>query len=78
MAATIGIEAVGLPAIAAAPLVLGGDFSIRIGIAFGAHRQGRFGMLFLDGHADFFSPASEPNGEVALMEPAARLLSVQY
>lgn len=52
------------------PLVLGGDCSILIGIALALRRRGRFGLFFLDGHADFYSPESEPNGEVASMELA--------
>jgi arginase len=52
------------------PLVLGGDCSILLGPALALRRRGRFGLFFLDGHADFYSPASEPNGEVASMELA--------
>jgi arginase len=52
------------------PLVLGGDCSILLGTALALRRRGRFGLFFLDGHADFYSPASEPNGEVASMELA--------
>jgi len=33
------------------PLVLGGDCSILLGNALALHRRGRFGLLFLDGHA---------------------------
>ncbi len=50
------------------PLVLGGDCSILLGAALALRRRGRFGLLFMDGHADFYSPESEPNGEVASME----------
>jgi arginase len=52
------------------PLVLGGDCSILLGTALALRRRGRFGLFFLDGHADFYSPESEPNGEVASMELA--------
>ena len=52
------------------PLVLGGDCSILLGTALALRRRGRFGLFFLDGHADFYSPASEPHGEVASMELA--------
>jgi arginase len=52
------------------PLVLGGDCSILLGTALALRRRGRFGLFFLDGHADFHSPASEPNGEVASMDLA--------
>jgi arginase len=53
------------------PLVLGGDCSILLGIALALRRRGRFGLFFVDGHADFYSPESEPNGELASMELAA-------
>lgn len=52
------------------PLILGGDCSILVGIALALRRRGRFGLLFIDGHADYYSPESEPNGELASMELA--------
>jgi arginase len=52
------------------PIVLGGDCSILIGNLLALRRRGRFGLLFLDGHADFYQPEAEPNGEVASMELA--------
>jgi arginase len=52
------------------PLVLGGDCSILLGTSLALRRRGRFGLFFLDGHSDFYSPESEPNGEVASMELA--------
>lgn len=52
------------------PLVLGGDCSIVLGTALALRRRGRFGLFFVDGHADFYSPGSEPNGEVASMDLA--------
>lgn len=52
------------------PLVLGGDCSILLGNALALRRRGRFGLFFLDGHADFYSPEAEPNGEVASMDLA--------
>jgi arginase len=52
------------------PVVLGGDCSILIGAALALRRRGRFGLFFLDGHADFYSPEAEPNGEVASMDLA--------
>jgi arginase len=33
-------------------------------------RDRRAGLLFLDGHADFYQPEAEPNGEAASMELA--------
>ena len=52
------------------PLVLGGDCSILLGGAIALRRRGRFGLVFIDGHSDFYSPATEPNGEVASMDLA--------
>jgi arginase len=50
------------------PLVLGGDCSILLGASLALRRRGRFGLFFIDGHADFYSAESEPNGEMASME----------
>lgn len=52
------------------PLVLGGDCSNIIGITLALRRTGRFGLVFIDGHADFYQPEAEPNGEVASMDLA--------
>jgi arginase len=52
------------------PIVLGGDCSIMLGCLLALRRRGRYGLLFLDGHADFYQPEAEPNGEVASMELA--------
>ncbi|MFJ3585876.1 arginase family protein [Streptomyces sp. NPDC090127] len=52
------------------PLVLGGDCSILLGNLLALRRRGRYGLLFLDGHTDFYQPASEPAGEAASMELA--------
>ncbi|MGK9169573.1 arginase family protein [Inquilinus limosus] len=52
------------------PVVLGGDCSILLGCLLSLRRRGRFGLLFLDGHADFYQPEAEPNGEAASMELA--------
>ena len=52
------------------PLVLGGDCSILLGALLALRRRGRFGLFFIDGHADFYSAESEPNGEMASMELA--------
>lgn len=52
------------------PIVLGGDCSIVLGCLLALKRRGRYGLLFLDGHADFYQPEAEPNGEVASMELA--------
>jgi arginase len=52
------------------PLVLGGDCSILLGNALALHGRGRYGLLFLDGHADFYQPEAEPTGEAASMDLA--------
>jgi arginase len=52
------------------PLVLGGDCSILLGPMLALRRQGRFGLLHIDGHADFFQPEAEPKGEAASMDLA--------
>lgn len=52
------------------PLVLGGDCSNIIGIMLALRRAGRFGLVFIDGHADFYQPEAEPTGEVASMDLA--------
>lgn len=52
------------------PVILGGDCSILLGCLLALRRRGRYGLLFLDGHADFYQPDAEPNGEAASMELA--------
>lgn len=52
------------------PVVLGGDCSIILGNLLALKRRGRFGLLFIDGHADFYQPEAEPNGEAASMDLA--------
>jgi arginase len=52
------------------PLILGGDCSILLGSLLALRRRGRFGLLFIDGHADFYQPEVNPNGEAASMELA--------
>lgn len=52
------------------PVVLGGDCSILLGTMLALRRRGRYGLLFIDGHADFYQPEAEPNGEAASMDLA--------
>ncbi len=52
------------------PVVLGGDCSILLGPALALKRRGRYGLLFIDGHADFYQPEAEPYGEAASMDLA--------
>ncbi|QEX19562.1 arginase [Hypericibacter terrae] len=52
------------------PVVLGGDCSILLGCLLGLRRRGRYGLLFLDGHADFYQPEASLTGEAADMDLA--------
>lgn len=52
------------------PVVLGGDCSILLGNLLALRRRGRYGLLFIDGHADFYQPEAEPRGEAASMDLA--------
>ena len=49
---------------------LGGDCSIIIGALFALRRLGRYGLFFIDGHADFYQPEASVTGEVADMDLA--------
>jgi arginase len=52
------------------PIVLGGDCSILLGSLLALKRRGRYGLLFVDGHTDFYQPEANPNGEAASMDLA--------
>jgi len=52
------------------PLVLGGDCSILIGNLLALRRLGKYGLFFIDGHADFYQPQASSTGEVADMDLA--------
>lgn len=52
------------------PLVLGGDCSILIGDMLALRRMGRYGLFFVDGHADFYQSEASETGEVADMDLA--------
>jgi arginase len=47
------------------PIVLGGDCSIVLGTMLALRRRGRFGLLFIDGHTDYYQPDANVNGEAA-------------
>jgi arginase len=51
------------------PLVLGGDCSIVLGCTLAARRAGkrRIGLVYLDAHADFASPAESRSGSASSM-----------
>jgi arginase len=42
------------------PVVLGGDCSILLGTMLALRRRGRFGLLYIDGDADFYQPEVNP------------------
>lgn len=54
----------------AVPIVLGGDCSILLGPALALRQRGRHGLLFADGHMDYWDAAIEPFGEAASMDLA--------
>jgi arginase len=47
------------------PVVLGGDCSILLGTMLALRRRGRFGLLYIDGDADFYQPEANPIGGAA-------------
>ena len=51
-------------------LVLGGDCSILLGPMLALKWRGRHGLLFLDGHMDFYDKETNINGEIASSELA--------
>jgi len=52
------------------PVVLGEDCNILIGNMLALRKLERFGLFFIDGHADFYQPSVSITGEVADMDPA--------
>lgn len=52
------------------PVILGGDCSILLAPTLALRRHGRFGLLFMDGHADYYQPEANPTGEAASMDLA--------
>lgn len=52
------------------PLVIGGDCSILLGSTLALRRIGRYGLLFLDGHTDFQTPATSQTSGAAGMDLA--------
>jgi arginase len=61
------------------PVVLAGDCSVLLGATLALRRlaaergvrdAARYGLLFLDGHVDFYQPEASPTGEVADMDLA--------
>jgi arginase len=52
------------------PIILGGDCTILLGVLLALRRRGRYGLLFIDGHADFFDAFDNADGEGASIELA--------
>ena len=52
------------------PIVLGGDCSILLGNLLALRHIGRYGLFFIDGHADFYQPDASLTAEVADMDLA--------
>lgn len=46
-------------------VVLGGDDSTLFGTLLALRRRGRYGLVFLDAHYDFYPPAESPTGEAS-------------
>ncbi|MFJ4633870.1 arginase family protein [Streptomyces sp. NPDC088847] len=42
------------------PIVIGGDCSIVLGTMLALRRRGRYGLLYIDGHTDFYQPEANP------------------
>jgi len=55
------------------PLVIGGDCPLLLGCLAAIRKQGRIGLLFVDGHEDAYLPAQSSTGEAADMELALAL-----
>ncbi|MBN6052430.1 arginase family protein [Nonomuraea sp. RK-328] len=53
------------------PVVLGGDCSIMLGAALALRRAGRYGLAYLDGHADFRHLGNSPHVGAAAGEDLA-------
>jgi arginase len=53
------------------PVVLGGDHSLALGSIHGAARHKQLGVLWVDAHADFNTPATTPSGNIHGMPLAA-------
>jgi arginase len=45
----------------AAPLILGGDCSVLVGVGVALSQRGRYGLLHVDGHTDFRHPGNSDN-----------------
>lgn len=50
--------------------VLGGDCSILLGVMPALKAKGKYGLIFIDAHADFYEPERSETGEVADMDLA--------
>jgi arginase len=58
--ALLADEVAGVLDAAEFPVVLGGDCSILLGAMLALKRRGRYGLLYIDGDADFYQPQVNP------------------
>ena len=54
-----------------------GEFPVVPGSMLAFRRRGRYGLLFIDGHADFFQPEAEPNRRVPRWTSPSLLATVR-
>ncbi|SDR56525.1 arginase [Rhizobiales bacterium GAS191] len=52
------------------PLLIGGDCSILLGAMLGLRRSGEYGLVFIDGHTDFYLPEQSSTGGAAGLDLA--------
>jgi arginase len=50
------------------PLIVGGDCSLLLGSLRAVQRRGRYGLVFLDGHTDYYTPQTSGTGGIAGMD----------
>jgi arginase len=50
------------------PLILGGDCSLLLGSLRAVQRRGRYGLVFIDGHTDYYTPETSGTGGIAGMD----------
>ena len=50
------------------PVVLGGDCSVLLGTMLALRRRGRYGLLYIDGDADFYQPRGQSAARCSVSE----------
>lgn len=61
-----------------APIVLGGDCSLLLGVGLGLRRRGRYGLVHLDGHTDFRHPGNSDAVASLAGEDLAAAVGLHY